>query len=155
MESNRLNYLKRQYWNGNTTPEEEAELKRYYQQHKDAEHPEMAAYFQSLAAFGELRPTATFDLDALETTGREAPVFTLKFLRNVAAVLLLAIGVGVVWNTSRQPVATEAVYTDAEIEQSYQEARQALLLIAAKLEKGKRTLEELEHFDAAKEKIKK
>lgn len=153
MEFDRLNYLKEKYWKGKTSPEEELELKRYFMTNDDTEHPEMADYFRTLGAFNHLKPSGNLQIDFSTPSSSTTRLFSLSMIRNIAAVLLLAIGLGVVWNINQKAVVEEEVYSQAEIEESYQEARQALLLIAAKLDKGKSTINEIEHFSETTERV--
>jgi len=158
MESKDIKKLVQKYWNGKTTPDEETILKTWYTKHADGTDPETERYFSMLGNFAKITtdPTISLELPENATVRRinKSSGFNYTYLSRIAAVLILAVGLTMVWKM--QPITevkTEEAYTQEEIQQSYEEAKSALLLIAAKLNKGKDAVEQLDKFSETKQKI--
>ncbi len=158
MESKDIKRLVQKYWNGKTTPDEEATLKAWYTEHADGADPETERYFSMLGNFAKITsdPTISLKLPENSTVRRKnkTPRFNYTYLSRIAAILIVAVGLTMVWKM--QPVSevtSEEAYTQEEIQQSYEEAKSALLLIAAKLNKGKDAMDQLDKFSETKQRI--
>jgi len=160
MESKETKRLVQKYWDGKTTPSEEATLKTWYTEHADGTDPETERYFSMLGNFAKITSDPTISLELPENPAvrriNKPRKFNYTYLSRIAAILILAVGLTMVWKM--QPIAevtTEEVYTQEEIQQSYEEAKSALLLIAAKLNKGKDAMDQLDKFSETKQRISK
>lgn len=160
MVSKEIKKLVEKYWAGKTTPDEEATLKAWYTEHADGSDPETERYFSMLGNFNKIvsDPGIVLKLPENATVGpiKKPRKFNYTYLSRIAAVLILAVGLGLIWKIQPKQintVATEKVYTQAEIQKSYEEAKSALLLIATKLNKGKDAVEQLDKFSETKERI--
>ena len=160
MASREIKKLVEKYWAGKTTPGEEATLKAWYTEHADGSDPETEHYFSMLGKFNEIVADPKIELKLPENATvrpiKQPRRFNYTYLSRIAAVLIVAAGLGIIWKMQPQQMntkVTEKVYTQAEIQASYQEAKSALLLIATKLNKGKETVEQLDKFSETKERI--
>jgi len=160
MESKEIKRLVKKYWDGKSTPSEEATLKAWYTEHADGTDPETERYFSMLGNFAKIKsdPTISFELPENPAVRRinEPGRFNYTYLSRIAAILILAVGLTMVWKMKPVPeLTTEEAYTQEEIQQSFEEAKSALLLIAAKLNKGKDAVEQLDKFSETKQRISK
>ncbi len=162
MESKEIKILVQKYWDGKTTPAEEATLKAWYIDHADGTDPETARYFSMLGNFATLKsdPNISFELPENTPVRRinEPSRFNYTYLSRIAAVLIVAMGLTLIWKMQPNNIntaTTEEVYTQEEIQQSYEEAKSALLLIASKLNKGKDAVGQLDKFSETKQRISK
>lgn len=162
MASKQIKILVEKYWAGKTTPSEEEILKAWYTEHTDGSDPEAERYFSMLGNFAKIKSDPTISLELPENTTvrriSEPRKFNSTYLSRIAAVLIVAVGFTLIWKIQPeniQTVATEEVYTQEEIQQSFEEAKSALLLIAAKLNKGKDAVEQLDKFSETKQRISK
>ena len=150
--------LVEKYWEGKTNPEEEATLKTWYATNADGSDPEAEQYFSMLGNFNKIKsnPNISLELPENPTVRRIKSPWNnnLRYLRNVAAVLMVVVGLGLIWKIqSVNEKVVDEVYTQEEIQQSYEEAKSALLLIASKLNKGKDTVSALDKFSETKQRI--
>lgn len=157
MESNKRKQLLQKYWNGQTTTAEETALRNWYHQHADGSEPELEQYFNTLTDFSEIVPHQDFKIKLPENTSvrriNKASAFSLPKLQYIAAALILTIGLSVLWQTQKTPKPPTTIASEEEIKQSYNEAKAALLLIAAKLNKGKSAVGELDKFAKTTERV--
>jgi len=159
MESNKRKQLLQKYWLGQTTMEEETAIRQWYQHHADGTEPELEKYFNTLTDFSEIVPNQDFKVKLPENTPvrriSKASVINFSNLQRVVAALIMVFGLSVVWQMQTADKEPEEVaVSKLEIEQSYEEAKAALLLIAAKLNKGKNTVSELNRFSLTTERVK-
>lgn len=159
MESNKRKQLLQKYWLGQTTLAEETTLREWYRLHADGTEPELEKYFNTLTDFSEIVPDPDFKIKLPENNHvrRINRTATSKFsiLQKIAAVLIVAFGFSIAWQMYKEDTSREEVrVSQTEIEQSYEEAKAALLLIASKLNKGKDTVSELNRFSETTERVK-
>ena len=155
-----IKILVEKYWAGKTTPNEEAMLKTWYTKHADGTDPETERYFSMLGNFAKIKSDPNISIELPENTPvrriNESSKFNYTNLSRIAAVLIVAIGLTLVWKMQSDNITTattEKEYTQEEIQESYEEAKSALLLIAAKLNKGKDAVEQLDKFSETKQRI--
>ena len=162
MASKEIKILVEKYWAGKTSPKEEGILKAWYTKHADGSDPEAERYFSMLGNFAKITSDPNISIELPENTTvrriNKPSRFNYTYLSRIAAVLIVAIGLGMIWKMQPNQInteATEEVYTQEEIQQSYEEAKSALLLIASKLNKGKDAVEQLDKFSETKQRISK
>ncbi len=160
MASEEIKKLVDKYWEGKTTPDEETVLKTWYAEHADGSDPETERYFSMLGNFANIKSDPNISLELPEKTPvrriKEPRKFNYTYLSRIAAVLIVAMGLALIWKVQPNTISTETteeVYTQEEIQQSYEEAKSALLLIASKLNKGKEAVEQLDKFSETKQRI--
>ena len=161
MKKDKLMELRRRYWAGDTTPEEEAILRRLIAEEPDA--PD-AAHFRALNDFADLRLdedfTAEFWEKARASENASATVRPLyrgvwRPLMVVAAGLLLLLTFYTGYNKPETVAPAESL-AELEVEdpeQAYEMTKQALLLVSAKLNKATKVGMALDKFETAKQKI--
>lgn len=162
MASKEINILVEKYWAGETTSSEEEILKAWYTEHADGSDPETERYFSMLGNFAKIKsdPNISFELPENQSVRRinKARRFNYTYLSRIAAVLIFAVGLTLIWKMQPDNInteTTEEVYTQEEIQESFEEAKSALLLIAAKLNKGKDAVDHLDKFSETRQRISK
>lgn len=179
MEWNRISELLDRYWEGETTVEEEAELKIAFAR------PDVPAHLKEAATLFQYYTTEqckeildeSFDarlLIRLESqTGSEInsglpekPILKLDSRRKLfttliklAACLFVVLGAALFYQAEQQKqrekqqvVQLEETYDDPQ--KAYEETKKALLLVSAHLNKGKAYVTEIKRIDQAQELIK-
>lgn len=146
------------YWEGNTSPAEEATLKTWYATNADGSDSETERYFSMLGNFNKIKsnPDISIELPENRDVRRKNAQRKINFsyLRGIAALLVVGLGFGLIWKMQTvNGVVEEEVFTQEEIQESYEEAKSALLLIAAKLNKGKDAVSELDKFSETRQRI--
>lgn len=158
MESQKIDEWLEKYWKGETSLEEEAQLRRYFQEQEPPPHlRSVAALFQHYDAPPRL--DATFD-EQLKPHLREKKAVPMwpKLLKIAAVITLLLAGawwLTRVYNNPTAPAPVAAVqdtYEDPEL--AYEEAKQALLLVSSLMNEGTQHLTKLEEFDEAQQIVK-
>ncbi len=160
MGSKEIQILVEKYWAGKTSPTEEAKLKSWYSEHADGTDPETERYFSMLGNFAKIKSDPSISIELPENTSvrriNQPSRFNYTYLSRIAAVLIIAMGLTLIWKMQPNNISTattEEVYTQEEIQQSYEEAKSALLLIASKLNKGKDAVGQLDKFSETKKRI--
>jgi hypothetical protein len=148
--------LLERYWRGETTVEEERWLKENIASLEETK-PEEKAFFDQLGQFADLSPEMNFDLDYLEKerlakthSGRWA---FYQNIRKIAAAILVLVTLTFAayqLNTPKAPLLVE----EEDPQKAFEVAKQSLLLISAKLNKGADVTYELENFELLQEKMK-
>jgi len=164
MESTNIRKLVEKYWDGDTTLEEEEQLRDYFSREEaPADLKKEAAlfrYYQSQTQFRTL--DERFD-DKLtqQIERREAKQRWLIFqpaLRIAAAIILVVLATVLFkteWNspaTENSPVAIEDTYEDPRL--AYEQTREALLLVSSLMNEGTQHMVNLETFSEAQETVK-
>lgn len=153
MESQKIDEWLEKYWKGETSLEEEAQLRRHFREQKPPPHlRSVAALFQHYDAPPRL--DAGFD-EQLEPHLRErksVPMWPklLKIAATIAIVLAGAWWLIQMNNPSPAPAPVavgQDTYQDPEL--AYEEAKQALLLVSSLMNEGTQHLTKLEEFDEA------
>ncbi len=155
MDFRKKEQLLKKYWKGETTVEEENWLKA----HAPAFRKE-AAYLKQLQAFSEVALEQEFDMDFIEAqeSGKTKPLVIRRIL-SIAATVLVLIALSVasynIMNTVSGELAEEKniSLTAAETEEAFEVAKQSLLLMSAKLNKGVKHTVELERFSEIRDRL--
>lgn len=155
MEYSNIRALLEKYWAGETTEDEEAELRIFYSIQEDA----LPADLQEAAPLFRYFHASSAELPDIEIHG---PWEETKIIRpfwqswmKYAAILLVALGVGhSVYNfqqknssTQNQTLAFRDTFDDPKV--AYEETQKALAIISKNLNKGKEQMEKLSYFDDA------
>ena len=169
MDSKRIELLLERYWNCVTTQEEEAALKDYF--NSDVKIPDHLAHaaplFQYFKHEAEIKLTdSTFDKQLFEAVKRtDQPKGKVRKLEQsfqnymkVAAAAVIVIGTSFIfrmeiWQGYKpQLLLVEDTYQSPE--EAYAETKKALMLIASKMNHGKREVEKISMLSKAESKIK-
>ncbi len=159
MELTEINRLLDKYWEGETTLEEEAQLRRYFQ---EEEPPAALRPVAELFRHYENPPQLDedFDQQLLSRIVEQKPVSMWPTLLKIAAVVTLFL-VGTLWFkqtywTSPEPTIAVATQEDTyeDPERAYEETKQALLLMSSLMNEGTEHLTKLEKFNEAQQSVK-
>jgi hypothetical protein len=127
-----IQLLLEKYWNVETSLAEEAELKRYFTQNPTG--PE-AMYFRLLDNEREISVPAS---PQTETPVLKIRTFnlTLRYAATIAVIILAGFLLYSVFDNQTHQTRADLVYQDSfeDPEKAYAEAREALLLVAAKIQ---------------------
>jgi len=129
--------LKEKYWAGNTSPEEEKELKSYFR--KKPSFSEEGNYFRTLSMMQEERTGKTFEHPA----GRKKPLIWLA-----AACLIILVALGIFLPGQKSNTQQFAVQDPAE---AYAITKASLVMVSQELNKGKTYSTELKKINEAKQ----
>ena len=167
MEWNRIEALVKKYWEGETSVDEEKELKQFFSTSDPSQWPEslreVADLFRYYATEEAKQPLGqAFDdrlLSQLKSrpSGKEIklrPLY-LKWLQ-LAACLVLVVSAVLVFREQNVKTEIQAVQrtkqdTFEDPEQAYEETRKALLLVSVQLNRGKSYAGEIRKINEAEE----
>jgi len=167
MDSKRIDLLLERYWNCVSTQEEEAEIKAYFNSNVEfpAHLKSTAPLFQYFTKEGEVKmPDKAFDEALLEKL-KQQPKGKVKKLEQsfqnymkVAAVIALVIATSFVfrmevWQDDK-PELFLVEDTFKTPEEAYAETKKALMLIASKMNHGKKEVQKISILSKAESKIK-
>lgn len=158
MDVRRNNFLEKKYWEGNTTLEEEQEIRQSVAENTPGFSPEIKALFSITEANSLLELSDDFDSIFWEKTTKTeniSSVWNISLFLRYAAVGIILFGLTMVlWNLllNNGPVKTAPVneisqvdtYNDPRI--AFEETKRALTFAAAKLNKGKEPITEIKRF---------
>ena len=159
-QSKRIEILLDKYWKGETTIEEESELKTYFSSDEVASHLQyIAPYFQVLKAKADQALDNGFEqhLKAGILSGRSEKKSSTSWmgpLLRYAALAVVLLGIGLItyqWNKntaltdSTAKATTEDTYENPE--EAYATLKASLQLVSSKLNQGKGYIEELDHLN--------
>lgn len=161
MDSKRIELLLERYWSCVSTLEEEEELKQFFNSDSIPDHLKEYAglfrYFDQEKQTGNL--DQSFDLELIDKIRNEKAAAG-KSRRMVFNYLKVAAAIGIVMITSfffrknlspdRRP---ELLGTYEDPQQAYEETKRVLMMVAGKLNSGKKYIENVGAFNEAKEKI--
>ncbi len=140
MELNKIKSLLDQYFEGNTTLEQEKQLRKYFQTDEVAE--ELATYKTLFSAFDQAR-------EEKSNEDIKLPIVKSKRLKSwwyaAAAVLVLAIGIG--------GMQFSQVQKEKEALVALKKTKEAMLFLSENLNKGADYLVIVDQFEIAKDKI--
>lgn len=148
MDSNHINQLLSKYWEGQSSVDEERQLKAYFAQETiDPEHQQFQPLFSFFKEEAELSLSADFDkklMQQLNTQTVKAParVFSLKPLLRVAAILVLGLAIAFGFYQSNQPEVEKSAEIDwskyeiTNEEEALKELQLALRLVSKNIDKG-------------------
>jgi hypothetical protein len=143
MELTNIKKLIENYFDGNTSIEEEKALQKYFAQDKIA--PELQLYKSMFQYFKE-DTKATFDLDslALPANHKKSKLVVMKWFAAAASIVLFA---GIYIKQS-QPK-----YSKAEKIAAYNEYKKAMYMLGGNINKGVAQVEVIETFEQTKNKV--
>ncbi|MCF6361369.1 MAG: hypothetical protein L3J29_11490 [Cyclobacteriaceae bacterium] len=168
MDSKRIDLLLERYWNCVSTQEEEAEIKAYFNSKVEipAHLKSTAPLFQYFTKEGEVKMLdKAFDHDLIEKLkqqpkkGKERTLGqSFQNYMKVAAVIALVIATSFVfrmeiWQDDK-PELFLVEDTFKTPEEAYAETKRALMLIASKMNHGKREVKKISILSKAESKIK-
>jgi hypothetical protein len=163
MEPNRLEALVEKYWDGETSVEEERELKHYFStcdlSQLSESMQEVAQLFQYYTN-QERQPAlgTAFDeklLGQLKTrpfTKTSTPSIFFNLLKLAACLVLVLSAVWIFRNEQQsKPTTLTELDTYEDPQKAYEETRKALLLVSAQLNRGKSYASEIRKINEAEE----
>jgi hypothetical protein len=161
-ENNYWTALKEKFWNGNTSLEEDRQLKTHYRNEaagRELEPDEQ--YFVLLALEEEELLDERFDEETLKKINlKSRSLISIWYIR-VAAVILLALTIGLFQYFGNKPgvgdtitVTPTKLQDDPELAKAFEQTKQALLLVSEKLNKGQQQTMLLSKFDHAQQHVK-
>lgn len=170
MDSERIDLLLERYWNCVSTQEEEAEIKDYFDKNDriPAHLTSVAPLFQYYTKEAESKlEDSNFDKELFEKIDKvQPPKAKMRKLEQsfqnymkVAAAIALVIATSFVfrmevWQGDKpQLFLVEDTYKNPE--EAYAETKRALMLIASKMNHGKKEVEKISMLSKAESKIKK
>ena len=142
MELAKIEALLDAYFEGNTTLEEENQLRSYFNGNDVAKHLE--PYVALFAGF----EAAKQETSAKEISLSQSSASANRWWYGVAAMLVVAVGVGS-FMLSQPKLSSE----EKEALAAYQEARQTMLMLSENLNKGANKLVHISEFTETKNKI--
>jgi len=146
--------LLKKYWNAETNLEEEGRLKEGFSKQKEGLSESEYQYFKQVQQFSALELSADFEQQFLASIDKkEGATIRQLFFRNastIAASLLLVMASMASFSYwSAQEQAKEVAAREA-----FETAKQSLLLMSAKLNKGTSATYKLTKFTSTRQKIK-
>lgn len=146
MKTNEVKYLLQQYFNGESTTEDERKLESYFcSGNIDSELKEYQEFFSGLSMMQEVEGEETIEddilkhIDAYENRQKTKTLGMWKWVTGIAASIILVIGSYLIYEQQQQP------YQDTfdNPQMAYAQAKEALTYMSAKYNQG---LAELSHF---------
>ena len=145
MESKKFNELISRYWGGDSTLEEEQQLRSYLNTEEGKlKYPEESTMFGFFSMQREIETSITeFPIEKLDKP-KVRTLNSLSFVRNIAAALLILLGGNFVLNNiSVPPEKTQLADNWREVEdpkEALKITKQALALLSNKVDKSERLL---------------
>lgn len=151
MEYNQLhiNSLVELYWKGETSIEEEQMLRKLCQTSNEfkKEFPDLSLYLESQSELLDVKVPSNLEANILkQTTKPKSTVKPILWFSGIAATLALLIWI--------VPAQQNQGYTDQEVQQAYNETKNALFLLSNKMEEGNNYALKLSEFDKNHKKLK-
>ena len=145
----RINNLVELYWKGETSVEEENTLRDLCKTSIKfkKEFPDLSLYLESQNELLDVKVPSNLETNILRQTTK--PNSTLKpilWFSGIAATLALFIFI--------LPAQQNQEYTDQEVQQAYNETKNALLLLSNKMDEGNNYALKLSEFDKNRKKLK-
>ena len=168
MDFQKIDELLEKYWNADTSPEEEATLRRYFSENEVPHHLKGVAglfrQYQADRQFKNLDPD--FDTELLQNISGQRKPFAWRPLLRIAAVLTIFLLAALLLKqhlltpqamkpahvAHTQVQDTTDTYQDPQL--AYEQTKQALLLLSSLMNEGTQHMEELEKFSEVQETIK-
>ncbi len=152
MEYNQLhiNNLVELYWEGETTLEEEKALRDLCKTSIEfkKEFPDLSLYLESQTELLDVQVPTNLEANILkQTTKPNSTVKPLLWFSGIAATLALFIWI--------MPAQQNQGYTDQEVQQAYNETKNALFLLSNKMDEGNNYALKLSEFEKNHKKLKK
>lgn len=156
MEPGRIKELLNKYWEGETTLDEEAELKKYFTNKNAVSENPADLLFQYLQEEQTVSLPDSFDERVQQSIVTDKkPVRWLYPLIKIVAALLITFSVIYFLVPNRKPQTVAFIETDTydDPQRAYIETRKALLLISNHLNAGKDYIDEVGKINKAEELI--
>ncbi|MEM9823904.1 MAG: hypothetical protein AAF985_22660 [Bacteroidota bacterium] len=143
MDAKTIQSLLDKYWEGQTSLEEEQTLKTYFQQEAlPEEWKAYAPFFQMLSTESKMGTSSAFDKQLEEALTKETkkqprPLHSYRWMLRAAAVLLLVSMSFLLLKTlpeQQQITQEEETYENPEL--AYAKAKEVLLLLSTKMQRG-------------------
>jgi len=155
MENIRIDQLEQKFWNGQTTPEEEIEIKSWLSSHdKTKSKAALHDYFQSLDLAREKTLEQSFDDEMIKLIAPKKKTFSIRPLLRVAAAILIVFVAYFALRPTTQPDQmadhSEFVDTFEDSERAYLEVKKALMMVSTNMNSGLKHTQMLGKFDEAK-----
>jgi len=162
MNETRIKKLEEKYWKGETSLEEEQELKRIAAENPDRLSPYLSELLASVKKEADdlaVSLDASFDREfwsSLET--KDAKVIGLRFRKHdfiriaAAAVVVVAMGLGLWYGLEEQPTEMAQTTKDDTYENpelAFKEAQKALAFASEKLSRGAEPVSKIKKFHQA------
>ena len=163
LKNDRIKSLLEKFWEGNTSLDEERELKEYFRNTSVGENTPDEIYFRMLLENDQKKLDHSFDEEVIRkihSIKKTIPMWNGWLSR---AVMILAVGGSaiMIWvlstdNPVQPPVNKIAAEqkVDPEVTKAYEQTRQALMLVSSKLNKGKEQTMLLGKFGEAQQQVK-
>ena len=144
-----INNLVERYWKGETSIDEENALRNLSKTSKEfkKEFPDLSFYLESQNELLDVNVPANLEANILKQTTK--PRTTLKpvlWFSGIAATLALLIWI--------LPAQQNQDYSDQEVQQAYNETKNALYLLSNKMDEGNNYALKLSEFDKNQKKVK-
>jgi hypothetical protein len=162
MESAKIRELVEKYWEGDTTLEEEEQLRDYFSQEEAPEGLKNEAalfrYYRSNTRFRTL--DTQFDdqlVQRIERKQSRQRWLVFRPMMSAAAVVVLLLAAVILFKTKTESpapaiVTTEDTYEDPRL--AYEQTKEALLLVSSLMNEGTQHMVNLENFNEAQETVK-
>lgn len=159
MDSKKIEELLNRYWNCETSLEEEAQLREYFQGgNVPLDQKEAAALFQYFhASRNEPVPEVTLDASRLQgPTPKGKWVQLMGYtLRIAAGIVVLVIATWFIRNEIMTNDRAEEKAQEAEVRLAFEETKKALKMISANFGKAEQEAKKINLFNEAQEEIQK
>jgi len=161
--------LLNKYWDGKTSLDEERDIKEFFLYAVvPSDLSEEAAYFRAMVEAPEEVLGDDFDLEVLQKAGivgqGGAKVFSINsqksFWKFAAAAVIFGICTWAIWsnlgkfNTGEEQFTEININNQQEINEAFNQTKQALFLVSSKFNRGNTEVSKLKKFDEAREQVK-
>ena len=131
------------FWEGQSTLEEERELRDYFRYHSVPDGLEGIASYLELSGQEQTGLDSDFDekmMDAISSKPKGAIVYLRPLLR-VAAVVALIVAAAILFRNDEAPIAEtnlpqQDVLADPEVRAAFEQTRSALMMVGSKMNQG-------------------
>lgn len=161
MDSKRIETLLERYWSCVSTLEEEEELRKFFSSENVPDHlkeyENLFKYYE--AEKKSISLDSTFDLELVEKIKSQKPSnksrrIVFNYLKVAAAVAMVMVASFLFRQNLAPENRPELMGTYEDPQEAYEETKRVLMLVASKLNKGKKYTETLSNFNEAEQKIK-
>lgn len=159
MNNDRLNSLAIKFWEGDSTPEEEKELRQLLKHGPvPNRHLALASYLNTMSTIGVQELDIAFDnhiLEKIDGRSDKKRIIPIQWL--VAASIVLLLAFVFLFQSKTDETATadnmEFVDTYTDSEEAYKKVREALLFVSANMNEGMEQVEALGTFHEAQQRV--
>jgi len=161
MDSKRIEILLERYWLCTTTLEEEEELKQFFNSDEIPDHLKEYAglfqYFNTEKQTSSLDPSFDKELMDKIKSDRQLAGKSRRMIFNyikVAAAIVIVMIASFLYRKNLTPDSRpEILGTYQDPKEAYEETKRVLMMVASKLNNGKKYIENVGAFNEAKEKV--